>query len=192
VGHHLIWTAYGWWLPNDPRGSSSHEVRVEAIAELGELHFGRKPVQPPREELRAFYQQAKQVLAHAILAFTDEDVAVIADSFAQTIHRCGYTCYACAIMPEHVHLLIRRHRHKAEQMLAEFQQDSRTALIAADRRPGNHPIWGGPGRKVFQFTREDMRRIIRYIENNPLERSLPAQRWSFVQTYDDWLPGGAK
>ncbi len=58
AGYHLIWTANGWWLPNDPRGSSSHEVRVEAIAELGELHFGRKPVQPAPEELRTFYQQA--------------------------------------------------------------------------------------------------------------------------------------
>jgi hypothetical protein len=23
AGYHLIWTAYGWWLPNDPRGSTS-------------------------------------------------------------------------------------------------------------------------------------------------------------------------
>jgi REP element-mobilizing transposase RayT len=192
VGHHLIWTAYAWWLPNDPRGSSSHEVRVEAVAELGELHYGRKPVQPARGELREFYQQAKQVLAHPILAFTEEDVVVLADSFGQTIQRCGYTCYACAIMPEHVHLLIRRHRHKAEQMVAEFQENSRTALIAADRRRGNHPVWGGPGRKVFQNTREDMRRIVRYIENNPLERGLAVQQWPFVQPYDGWLPGGVR
>ena len=33
AGFHLIWTAYGWWLPNDPRGSSSYEIRVEKIAE---------------------------------------------------------------------------------------------------------------------------------------------------------------
>jgi hypothetical protein len=29
IGHHLIWSAYGYWLPNDVRGSSSHGVRVE-------------------------------------------------------------------------------------------------------------------------------------------------------------------
>ena len=23
IAYHLIWTAYGWWLPNDPRGSGS-------------------------------------------------------------------------------------------------------------------------------------------------------------------------
>ena len=27
IGYHLIWTAYGWWLPNDPRGSTSHRIR---------------------------------------------------------------------------------------------------------------------------------------------------------------------
>ncbi len=42
AGYRLIWTAYGWWLPNDPRGSSSHTIRSAEIAELGELHYGRK------------------------------------------------------------------------------------------------------------------------------------------------------
>ena len=26
----------------------------------------------------------------------------------------NYTCYGCAIMPDHVHLLIRKHRDQAE------------------------------------------------------------------------------
>jgi hypothetical protein len=52
AGFHFIWTAYGWWLPNDPRGSSSHEIRVERIAELGDLHHGRKAVQPAGREIR--------------------------------------------------------------------------------------------------------------------------------------------
>jgi hypothetical protein len=38
IAYHLIWTAYGWWLPNDPRGSGSHLVRRDLIAEVGELH----------------------------------------------------------------------------------------------------------------------------------------------------------
>ena len=71
AGFHLIWTAYGWWLPNDPRGSTSHEIRVERIAELGELHHGRKPVQPPSREIRAFYEQARQVLKHPLLTFEE-------------------------------------------------------------------------------------------------------------------------
>jgi hypothetical protein len=34
-----------------------------------------------------------------------------------------------------------------------------------------------------------MRRIVRYIENNPLKIGLPKQVWPFVKPYDGWLPG---
>ena len=81
IGSHLIWTAYGWWLPNDPRGSESHEIRVEKIAELGELHHGRKKVQPRSAEIRRFYRQARDVLDHPLLTFNEEEVVLIAASF---------------------------------------------------------------------------------------------------------------
>jgi hypothetical protein len=42
AGYHLIWTAYGWWLPNDPRGSTSQQVLSVQLQYLGELHFGRE------------------------------------------------------------------------------------------------------------------------------------------------------
>src|SRR5258707_1940104 len=93
VGHHLIWTAYGWWLPNDPRGSSSHEIRVDRIADLGELHYGRKLVQPKSAEVRLFYQNARKALKYDLLTFSPEAVAVIADAFAAVIAEQNYTCY---------------------------------------------------------------------------------------------------
>jgi REP element-mobilizing transposase RayT len=188
AGYHLIWTAYGWWLPNDPRGSSSHEIRVEQIAELGELHHGRKRVQPLPAELRAFYEQAERVLKHELLTFALDDFEVLAASFAKVIRERRYTCYACAIMPDHVHALIRRHRDYSEQMIDLLQQASRQAVIDARRRPTEHPVWGGPGWKVFLNTREDMERTIAYIENNPIKAGLPPQRWGFVTPYDGWLP----
>ena len=91
-------------------------------------------------------------------------------------------------MPDHVHMLIRRHRDKAEDMIGFFQEDSKAALIQAGRRPVNHPVWGGPGWKVFLNTREDMERIVKYIRNNPIKAGLKAQRWGFVKEYDGWLP----
>ncbi|HSZ59316.1 MAG TPA: hypothetical protein VK797_26980 [Tepidisphaeraceae bacterium] len=47
LAHHLIWVAYGWWLPNDPRGSMSRYLDRDILAELGELHYGRKRVGDP-------------------------------------------------------------------------------------------------------------------------------------------------
>jgi REP element-mobilizing transposase RayT len=188
VGYHLIWTLYGWWLPNDPRGSSSHEIRVERIADLGELHHGRKRVQPLPEELREFYLKAEAVLKHQLLILSDDGIQIVADSFAKAIREAQYTCYACAIMPDHVHALIRRHRDKAEVMIERLQIESRAALIEAGLRPPEHPVWGGPGWKRFLNTREDIERIVRYIELNPVKAGRAAQRWSFVKPYDGWLP----
>ena len=48
------------------------------------------------------------------------------------------------------------------------------------------PVWGGPGWKVFLYSPEDIRRTIRYIQNNPTKLGLPPQRWGFVKDYDGW------
>lgn len=58
IAYHLIWTAYGFWLPNDPRGSMSRAIRNDLIAELGELHYGRKRLQVVSSVIREFYEQA--------------------------------------------------------------------------------------------------------------------------------------
>ena len=50
IAHHLIWTAYGWWQPNNPRGSMSRNIACDVLAELGQLHHGRKRVQPSSRE----------------------------------------------------------------------------------------------------------------------------------------------
>jgi REP element-mobilizing transposase RayT len=188
-GYHLLWTAYGWWLPNDPRGSMSQRVLAENIIDLGELHYGRKKIQPAGWVLNQFREAAALVLRHEVLRFEAEQVAVIANAFSQVIRENTYTCYACAIMPEHIHLLIRKHRHQAEEMIENFQRESRLAVGRCERRDIEHPVWGGPGWKVYLDSVGDMRRIVRYIENNPLKIGLPRQQWDFVKPYDGWRPG---
>lgn len=188
VGYHLIWTLYGWWLPNDPRGSSSHEIRVDRIAGLGDLHYGRKALQPLPADLRAFYERARYLLKHELLTLSDDGIRIVGESFAKAIRDARYTCYACAIMPDHVHMLIRRHRDHAEAMIERMQVGSRESLVAAGLRPSEHPVWGGPGWKVFLNTRNDIERIIGYIRLNPIKAKRPAQSWAFVTRYDGWLP----
>src|SRR5262245_40874406 len=117
AGFHLIWTAYGWWLPNDPRGSTSHEIRVEKVAELGELHHGRKLAQPSGREIKECYDQARHVLKHPLLTLDEDDIDWVGASLARVIAERHYTCYACAIMPDHVHMLIRKHRDRCEAMM---------------------------------------------------------------------------
>src|SRR5262249_7630241 len=150
IAHHLIWTAYGWWLPNDPRGSGSKEIRTDVIAELGQLHFGRKRIQPAGGEVRRFYERAATVLKHPLLTFDADARAEIAEAFGQVVEEQHYTCYACAIMPDHVHVLIRKHKHQAEEMMEALKDASRARLYSTRQRSADHPIWtGGGGWKVF-------------------------------------------
>lgn len=187
IAYHLIWTAYGWWLPNDPRGSGSRTISSDPIASLGDLHFGRKPVQPAGREVRTFYDRAASRLLFPLLTFDDLARAAIAEAFADAIEKHRYTCYACAIMPDHVHILIRKHKHFAEEMIETLRTTSRDRLILSQRRTTDHPTWtNGSGWQVFLDHPDEIRRTIRYIEQNPLKIGSPAQHWPFVKPYDGW------
>lgn len=184
--YHLIWTAYGWWLPNDPRGSMSRTIRDDMIAELGELHYGRKRLQPASRDIRAFYENAKQYLQNELLTFTDSDIGMMAQGFGQVVKEKGYTCYACALMPDHVHLVMRKHRDPAEEMIDHFQRESRTSILLLKQRNPFHPVWGGPGWKVFLDDVASIERTVKYVEDNPKKARLLSQNWEFVTKYDGW------
>lgn len=186
IAHHLVWTAYGWWLPNDPRGSNSQWVASEVIAELGNLHRGRKKAQPAGWEIRTFYGRAREVLMFPLLTFDEAVRTEIGAAFAAVIDAERYTCYACAVMPDHVHILIRKHKHAAEEMIDHLQCASRSRLAETRHRPADHPTWGGPGWKVFLDHPDEVRRTITYIERNPLPLRLPKQQWPFVTEYNGW------
>ena len=187
IAHHLIWTVYGWWLPNDPRGSTSRTIASDRIADLGDVHFGRKKVQPASRDVRAFYERAAMTLKHPLLEVRGDAGGIVAAAFGDVIDRERYTCYACAIMPDHVHILIRKHKHTIEQMIDLLQNAGRWALIDAHLWPGDHPVWtGGGGWKVFLEHPDDVQRTIPYIEKNPIKIGLPRQVWPFVVPYDRW------
>jgi REP element-mobilizing transposase RayT len=189
AGYHLIWTAYGYWLPNEPRGSTSLEIRVATLKPLGGIHFGRKKVQPSAKQIAEFHEKAQDVLKHAVLALDKEDIELVGKAIGQNIAAKGYICHAGAVMPDHVHLLIRRGRDSAEQMIEAFQEKTRAALIDAGKRSPTHPTWTkGPGWKRFMNTAKDFERTIKYIRENPLEIGWPEQFWDFVSPYDGWLP----
>jgi REP element-mobilizing transposase RayT len=150
------------------------------------LHYGRKKIQPSGREISEFRDRARGALKHKLLDFQPRDFYIVADALSQTIQEHRYTCYACAIMPDHVHILIRKHKDHAEDMLERFQAISRLRLRAEGLRADDHPVWGGPGWKVFLDSPTDIRRTIRYIEGNPAKFRLPRQTWAFIQEYHGW------
>jgi REP element-mobilizing transposase RayT len=188
IAYHLIWTVYGWWLPNDLRGSTSREIRWEKVAAItdGEIHFGRRKVQPASRDVRAFYEQAAKALRYPLLEVRDKAVELVATAFAEVISHQRYTCYACAIMPDHVHMIIRKHKHCAEEMIELLQNAARWKLNESHLWPSDHPVWTRGGWSVFLDHPNDVERTIPYIEDNPKMIGLAVQRWPFVVPYDRW------
>ena len=182
IAYHLIWTNYGTWLPNDPRGSGSQTVYTPVLADLGELHFGRRTIQPRRTVVREFYQQAQPRLQFPIIHWTLSQIETIAESLADVIRIHAYTCYACAILPDHVHVVVRKHKHRGESMIDHFQSASRLRFSSL----GEHPVWTQHGWRVFLNTPAEVRQRIQYVNDNPIKEGLPRQDWPFVTAYDGW------
>ncbi len=188
IGHHLIWTLYGHWLPNDPRGSGSQEVRREQIAELGPLYVGRRPEpkQPSREELRAFHQQAEARLSFPrfwLDAAKRKDCGL---SLAEIISQRSYTVWAGAILSNHMHLVIRKHRDDALQMWHQIADSLRLRLREFQDIGPLHPVWSERPYKVYLKTPEEVRSRVTYVQRNPAKENLPSQHFDFVQEYNNW------
>ena len=193
IGYHLIWTAYGYWLPNDPRGSMSKTIACDVIAELGALHYGRKKVQPSARAVGEFRDRAKDVLKYSLLDFSPSDFSTIAEGLAQCIREQRYTCYACAIMPDHVHLVTGRHRSTVEYVAGFLKRAGTRQLNAAGLHPladyrradGRVPSpWVEDGWFVYLNTPEQIRQRIGYVQENPVKEGLPRQQWPFVVPYE--------
>ena len=187
IAHHLILTGYGHWLPNDPRGSTSREVVAGKLWSLGVLHEGRKFPQPSRPTLKSFHRDAQRQLEHPVLWFDAAKRQVIADAFAHTMQECRYTCFACAILSNHAHLIIRKHRDRAETMIDHLRTESALRLCRLADVPNDHPVWNTGHYKKFLFTPEDVTRTVAYIRDNPRRERLPEQRYPFIAPYrNEW------
>ena len=189
LGYHIILTGYGHWLPNDPRGGMSDRIYAPDLEKLGAIHFGRKKVQPSRDELREFYTQAQKQLFYPTLWWDDPQRAALAAAFGSVVQALELTCYACAVLSNHAHLLIRRHRVKCEQMANEFRSAGQESQIAGGFAPPGHPVFSADACHIYKSTVAEMRTCVEYIRANYGKHRLTAVPGEWVQEYDGWPHG---
>ena len=186
LAHHLILTGYGHWLPNDPRGSMSHEVRSRPLRGLGEHHYGRKPVQPSRPELREFHQKAKEPLRFAVRWFDEPERQVLIQAAGQVVQEKRLTCYAAAVLDNHLHLLIRRHSMQGQEIVRLFKDRLAAGLHETALFHPEHPVFSEDSCVIFKNDRIAIRTCIAYILDNFAKHKLPVEIYPFVQDYDGW------
>ena len=91
-----------------------------------------------REELRSFYRQAKPLLDFPVFWIDDAKSQAIGKAFGEVIARQNYTVWACAILSNHAHLVIRRHRDDALRMwhvFADATGDSASRVLPCGSGP---------------------------------------------------------
>ena len=110
LASHVVFTVYGFWLPNDPRGSWSDFVRTWEL-----YWFGPPTKVTTRRSLArdAHNQQlrrvAKSALRYAPVHLTGRQALSVARGFKRALTESGYVVYACAVLPEHAHAVVKRH-----------------------------------------------------------------------------------
>ena len=194
LAYHVTISCYGFWLPNEERGSWSTFVHSYELAIFGDIN----PANTPRSLAGNPYDHDKKKAMQAALMYppvilTGHQAVTIARGFQFRAEASGIPIYACAIMPDHIHLVLGRFRYKAEQMVNLLKGSATIQLNKENRHPlaeyvdshGSTPTPFAKGLwKVFLDSPEDVRRAIRYDENNPVRAGLKPQVWDFVQPYD--------
>ncbi|MFO1008089.1 MAG: transposase [Planctomycetaceae bacterium] len=199
LAHHVVLTAYGFWLPNDPRGSGSRSVGSWDLFQYGGAtrleDFTASVAHAPHDHLRRI--QAKQSLQHPPVCWTGQEALTIATSFRDTAAQSHYRIYAFAILPDHIHLVIcedvlslksqslavgrpLRTSRSPHRIAGHLRSQATRALRSEHRWPTNRPIWSKRSFVRFLDTPEEVRMAMNYVNDNPEKSGRPRQHWSFV------------
>jgi REP element-mobilizing transposase RayT len=194
LAYHVILSAYGFWLPNDQRGSWSDFVRRWELLRFGPAtkvdhtrSVAREPFDPA---LRA---AAKRELMYEPVHFNGVQARAIGRAFQIMSRKSGYRIYALAILEEHLHAVIGRHHYNVEQIVNLLKGAATRELL----QEGIHPFqiqhqngnsvscWSEGLWKVYLDAIDDIERAINYVEENPEKEQKPRQRWNCVVPFEE-------
>jgi REP element-mobilizing transposase RayT len=194
IAYHLILTFYGFWLPNDPRGSWSDFVRAWELRRFGPAPktLARRSLARDKHDV-AKRLEAKLALSHPQVHLGGVQARAVARGFSRFVDRSKILIHACAILPEHVHLVVARHDYSIEEIARHLKADATTQL----KREGIHPSANDPYRdgslpspwsrgewKCFISDADYVRNSIMYVNRNPTREKRKAQDWSFVTPFE--------
>jgi REP element-mobilizing transposase RayT len=194
LASHLIFGAYGFWLPNDPRGSWSTFAGSWELLRFGAATKTTEPQSlAARPHDRGVRFAAKRALKRPAVEFSGKQALAISRGFARYAERSGLSILACTILPDHVHLVVGRHTIAVSRLIIQLKAAATMQLLEEELHPfAELPLKNGRsakcfsrgGWKVYLDTTDDVHRAIQYVEANPLKEGKRPQRWSFVTRFE--------
>lgn len=176
---HSIFTAYGFWLPNEPRGSWSNYVASWELLKIGPATKvdTRRSIAKNAYD-RALKSRMQAVLSRPPVTFTGLQAREVVRGFSRT----PYTLYACAVMPEHVHLVVGYTPRKIRQVVSHLKAEATRSLRSQGWFLDASP-WTEHGWNVYLNSEEDVLRAISYVQENPVREGKRRQTWRCVVPY---------
>ena len=192
VGYHIIFGMYGFWLPNDPRGSWSEYVGSWDLFRYGpatKTTETRSVADRPHDHAQR--RAAKQSLERPAVRLNGLQARAVGRGFAAYASKTGLPVWACAVLPDHVHLVVGVTAMKVESLVIQLKGSATEQLRAESLHPFQDQLdkHGRPHKcfarrewKVY-LAQDDVPRAITYAEKNPEKEGLPVQKWKFVTPY---------
>ena len=190
---HIILSMYGFWLPNDPRGSWSDFVAAWELRRFGPA----TKVSTRASVARASHDrqkrlEAKRALKYPPVLLTGIQARAVGRGFARATREGDYRVHACSILEDHVHLVVAAHIRPYEQIVSHLRSRATSQLRVEGLHPfaqyeyrdGRVPSFWSEGLwKVYCFDGAHVENAIAYVEKNPIREDKPPQMWSFVTPY---------
>lgn len=188
--YHLIVTAYGFWLPNDPRGSWSDFVGSWELYKFGSATTvsGKRSYAHDPHDVAA-RRAAKAALKYPPVRFDARQRDAIVGGFGEAVASAGYQVLAGCIGHDHAHLVLGRHERTVEQIARHLKSKATMHLTSG----GIHPLkdyatsdalaptpWAEGCWSVFVNDEDQLRAAIAYVERHPAKEGLARQRWAFL------------
>jgi REP element-mobilizing transposase RayT len=170
LGAHVIISAYGFWLPNEPRGSWSDFVRSWELFRYGpatKVDTHRSVARRPYD--RDLKREMQESLKYPPVTFNGHQALAVAKGFAEEVRHSGCKIHAGAVLPDHTHLVLGRHSYDFDKLINRLKGSATRSLS----EHGLHPMaayarseqvtpspWGRKWWKVYLDSHEDMVRAI--------------------------------
>jgi REP element-mobilizing transposase RayT len=198
IASHGVFATYGFWPPNDPRGSWSDTVWATHLQRFGEAKkvSTRKSIAHQPFD-RALRREIDRALKYPKVALDARQRCVVGSAIGEIAASLHLKVYALAVMPDHVHFVSARHREDIETIVGFLKRSASRALAKAGLHPmhahrsedGAFPTpWVQGGWKRFLNTPDGIADAIQYVRENPVHARLPVQEYSF-ETPFVWYRG---
>jgi REP element-mobilizing transposase RayT len=196
-GYHVVFGTYGFWLPNDLRGSWSDFVAAWELRLQGPATKGIERLELT-EKQQQWQRTTKLKLQYPEVFLDGQQALAVACGFKNAIKKSEFTIWACSILPQHVHLVIARHRFKVEYIAGLLKGEATKALNKAGRHPlgdhqdkdGNPPTpWNVKSYHGFLESEQEIEDAMAYVIENPIKEGKRRQEWSFITPFAGLEPG---